>query len=243
MNYHFDSNGYYDDDIEDALFENDDDAYDDDAYDDDAYDDDALGENDDDASERRKGRRRTRDARGAKGRRMRPGQTKPYRGTATMNTPAGQAKVKLPPDLVSKKEFKALEAKVVAINDGNIKNGKAIDVLNGNTKKLEARLDKMAADNKKQFEGIRQGQMMGAFIQPSLTSFTPAGSTTPTTVASSSFDSSSAMLPMLFSSMGSGGGSNDMMMPMMMMAMNQGGGSGNDNSMMFMMMAMMMGNK
>lgn len=244
MSYQFESNGsYYDEDVEDAYMETDDDAYDaydDDAYDDDAYDDDAY---DDDASERRKKSNRTNTARGAKGKHMKPGLARPYRGSATMNTPAGQAKVKLPSDLVSKKEFKALEVRVVANNEAIIKNGKAIDVLNANTKKLEQRLDKMTAANKKQFSSINQGLMMSALIQPSLTSFTPQGGAE-VKVSNSAFDSTSALLPMLFSGgMGGGGGSNDMMLPMMMIALQGQGSSSNDNSGLFIAMAMMMGNK
>jgi hypothetical protein len=234
MNFQFDSNGNYDEDLDEAYFESDDDSYD-------AYDDDAYGESDDDSSEARASKK-VRKAQGAKGRPMKKSQPQAYKGAATINTPAGQAKVNLPPDLVSKKEFKELEAKVIAINEANLKNGKAIDVLSDNTKKLEQRLEKLGADTKKQFGAISQGQMMSAFIPPTLKSFKSQGDATETTVVSSSFDMTNAMLPMLLSGgMSGSSGSNDMMMPMMIMAMNQG--SSNDNSMMFLMMAMMMGNK
>lgn len=261
--------GYEDLNGEDILFDTMD-AYDDsydDSYDDD-YDD--YSESEDDYSERRRtgGRgRRTRPAQGARGSRMNRTSVNRYSGKATINTPAGKAQVALPPDLVTKKELKELEAKVLANNKAILKNGKAISVLNINTKRLD---DGLAAHNrsaegiKKTISGIQQGQMFSALLPPKLEKIKVYGGaaaieTIPkdeaaaidVKVKSSSFDSLNTLLPLMISGGMSGGtgssnnNSMNMMLPLVLLMNDKKEESDdkNDNTMLLVVMMMMMNNK
>ena len=241
------------------------DSYDDDYSD--PYDDDYSDSYDDDYSERRRrGQTRTRPARGAQGVRM--GRTSPgvYRGQGTIETPAGKAKVNLPPDLVTKKEFNELQAKVLANNKAILKNGKAIEVLNGNTKRLDSGLvsqGKTLNGVQKNVSGIQQGLMVSALLPPKLESVTisdvdkaiDATLTTPdnptkATVKSASFDSMTTLLPLMMSGgMGGGSGSSasnnnmNMMLPMVLLLNNKDDDKKDDNTMLMVVMMMMMNNK
>jgi hypothetical protein len=188
-----------------------------------------------------------------------------YRGQGTIQTPAGDAKVNLPPDLVSKKEFKELEAKVLANNKAILKNGKAIEVLNGNTKRLDAGLvaqGKTVSGLQKNVSGIQQGQMFSALLPPKLTQVTitsdvtGASTAAPKTaeISSSKTDTLTSLLPLMISggmggASGSGGSNNmNMMLPMILLLndknnTNTGGNNNNDNTMLMVVMMMMMNNK
>lgn len=175
---------------------------------------------------------------------MKPTRLVPYKGSATLDTPAGRADVALPSDLVSKSEFKALEARVLANNRAILGSGRALGTLGVNTKKLDQGLRNNAALSKKKFAAIQQGQMLSALLPPKLTSFKvteikdrngnivlDSDSDRATrvlekddnlTIANAKFDLMSTLLPMIASG-GMGGaaesGSNNMMMPFLLMAM------------------------
>lgn len=258
----------YDDSV---LYDSYDDSYED--SNDDSYDDD-YPDDYDDYSERRRGgifggRRRAQNAQPARGGRMGRTNQGAYRGQGTIETPAGKAKVNLPPDLVSKKEFKELEAKVLANNKAILKNGKAIEVLNGNTKRLDAGLaaqGKTVSGLQKNISGIQQGQMFSALLPPKLEKVKVYGGGTAdiTTipkdeanaidvkVKSSSFDTLNTLLPLMFSgSMGGGSGSlgsnnnMNMMLPMVLILTNKDNDDDkkDDNTMLLVAMMMMMNNK
>lgn len=250
-------------DTDDAYFDDYNDGYDD-SYDD-SYDDD-YSEDDDDYSERRKGRKgRTRRAQGARGTRMNRVNTNRYGGKGTITTPAGKAKVNLPPDLVTKKELKALEAKVLANNKAILKNGQAIGVLNTNTKRLDDGLSAQNRSNeglKKSISGIQQGQLFGALLPPKLEKVKiygdaaipeiPAGEAAAidVKVKSSSFDSLTTLLPIMMSGgmsggTGSGGNNMNMMLPMVLLLSQKDKDSDNkdDNTMLLVVMMMMMNSK
>ncbi len=238
--YSFESDvNWYQEEPEEAYYVESDDEYND-------YDNDFFGE----ASATVRGFRGVKPPTAAKpkgvvGVPMKPAPPPAYRGSGVVNTPAGQAKVNLPPDLVSQKEFKALEEKVLANNKAILANGKAINALTQNTKSLELAYSRNSANVQKKFAAIQQGQMISAFLQPKLTKLKFQGETE-RTVETSAFDSTSALLPMLL--MGgfggdkdgdSGSGMNNMMLPLMMIALNDKDNSGSDNTMMFLALTMM----
>lgn len=236
-------------------------------------DDESFGESDDeDYSERsRRGGRpfsssRRPNVRGASGRPFGRTPVSPYQGRGTINTPAGSAQVALPKDLVSKKEFQALEKKVLANNQAILKNGKGITGLNDNVKKLDRDLSarisdqaKRVADNKKAIGNAQQAQLFSAILPPKINNitFSEAPVVGAAVGASASFDMTTAMLPALLTGgMGTGSGSgasgqNDMMMPLVLLAASGALGGGNtstsgssDNTgLMLALVFMLMGNR
>lgn len=177
--------------------------------------------------------------------------TTPYRGNAILNTPAGPANVEMPPDLVSKREFKALEEKVLANNRAILVAGKAIGGINLNTKKLEQGFLKNASLNRKKFQAIQQGQMFSALLPPKLTSLTTSAGSAPgkQTVTATEYDLMTTLLPMIVSG-GIGGGSGkgdgssnmNMMLPLILIMndKDKASNTGTDNTLLMVMMMMMM---
>lgn len=241
-------------DTEDSLF----DAADYESYSEDEED---YAEPTEDYAEWRIGRgRRTRTARGAHGSRMARTDAGWYQGKGTISTPAGKAQVTLPPDLVSKREFKALEAKVLANNRAILKNGKAIDVLNSNSKRLDDGLSsqhKSIDKFKKSLQGLQNSQLFSVLLPPRLekvtvTSAIPADTSKerPAEVAveNTSFDTMTSLLPLMLS--GSLGGATNgnnpgqnMMLPLLLILNDRDKDRKDKNDNTLLLLAMMMMNK
>lgn len=204
--------------------------------------------------------RRTRNARGAHGSRMSRTDAGRYQGRGTIDTPAGKAQVTLPPDLVSKREFKALEAKVLANNRAILKNGKAIDVLNSNGKRLDDGLlgQRKSIDGfRRRLQGLQNSQLFSVLLPPKLekitvTSAVPTDTTEerPAEVAvkNANFDTMSALLPLMLS--GSLGGNNsgasdgqNMMLPLLLILNDRDKDRKDKQDNTLLLLAMMMMNK
>ncbi len=189
--------------------------------------------------------------------------TTPYRGSATIDTPAGRANVAMPSDLVSKKEFQALEARVLANNRAILGTGKVVSGLSVSTKKLEIN----AARTRKKFQGLQQGQLFSALLPPKLTSLTISeekdkngnpivarsaavskDNPETLTVQSAKFDLMTTLLPMIASGAiggstdGGGSSSMSMMLPLILIMNDKDKGSNDkdDNSTLLLVMMMMM---
>ncbi len=184
----------------------------------------------------------------------------PRPGPGTIQTPAGSASVKLPDNLATKQELRALEERVLANNKAILVNGKAINRINENMKKMDASVNRRINEQRKTIDSLKQAQMFSLLLPPKLeeikaTVSLDGNGVSTSKVTESRFNMTSALLPALMtgsfgSGMGGGSGSSsgssDMMLPMILLASSGGfGGSGgsSDNSAMMLALVMMMGNK
>lgn len=183
---------------------------------------------------------------------------RPYSRPGVISTPAGNAEVKLPTDLVDMAKFRELEQKVLQNNKAILVNSNAIGALNSNTKKMEVAIGRQTraiANIGKQIDGLKQGQMFAAILPPKIQeiNFTAAPGAGSNKVESTKVDMLTSLLPMMVS--GGFGGSttstgtnsnNNMMLPLLLLATRDGGLSGtggNNDSTLILVMAMMMMNK
>ncbi len=152
----------------------------------------------------------------------------PYRGAATLDTPAGQAQVQLPSNLVHKGEYQHLQKQVKADNQALIAAGSELGVQGEQLQAIEQALAAFMARTNKRFDALRQSSLISGLIQPNLTEIKDDKGNV-IKVKSSSFDLTSSLLPALLSggfSEGSGGAGNDMMLPLLLLTTGGLGDSG-----------------